>query len=217
MSTSPASLLGGRDALRRLAPSIVVSGLVPLVVYAVVRPHVHDDAVALLAGATVPAAFTIGKLAWRRRLDPVGVLGVLGFGIAVLVLVASGGSPLVLKLQDAVVTGPLGVVCLASVVVGKPLHRVVFGLLARRNPAFERMLRAPGSRRSSTVITALLGATMVAHALVLLVLALSLPTASFLAASRPAGLAVLAAGVAVLVWYRNRRRRALADAERSER
>lgn len=214
MSTSPASPFGGRDALRRLAPSIVVSGVVPLVVYAVVRPHVHDDAVALLAGAIVPAAFTIGKLVRHRRLDPVGVIGVLGFGIAVLVLVASGGSPLVLKLQDAVVTGPLGLACLASVAVGKPLHRVVFGLLARRSPAFERMLQAPGSRRSSTVITAVLGITMVVHALVLLVLALSLPTASFLAASRPAGLAVLGVGVAVLVWYRNRRRRVLAEAGR---
>jgi hypothetical protein len=199
--------------LRRLAPSILVSGVVPLVVYAVVRPHVGDDATALLAGATVPAAYTLAKLAWRRRLDPIGVLGVLAFGIGVLVLVASGGSPLVLKLQDAVVTGPLGVVCLASVAIGRPLHLTVFRLLARRNPSFERVVHAPGSRRSSTVITALLGSMMVAHALVLLVLALSLPTASFLAVSRPVGLAVLGVGVVALVRYRNQRRRALASTD----
>jgi hypothetical protein len=51
-------------------------------------------------------------------------------------------------------------------------------------------------------VTTLLGTTLVLHALVLLVLALSLPTGAYLAVSRPAGLATIAVGLAVLLWYR---------------
>jgi hypothetical protein len=206
-----ASRLPGTPAqlLRRFAPSIVVNAVLPLIVYITVRPYVAGDVTALLVAAVVPAAFTFGKLALRRRLDPFGLVGLLGLAIAVLVLVASGGSPLVLKLQDAVVTGPLGLVCLASVAVGRPLHQVAFRLLAKRKPALRPVVDAPGSRRSSIVITTVLGSTMVLHALVLLALALWLPTATFVAVSRPAGLAVVGAGIAALLWYRSRRRREL--------
>jgi hypothetical protein len=165
----------------------------------------------LLFGALVPLAFTLAKLAWLRRLDPIGVLAVCGFGIVLAVLLATGGNPLVLKLHEAVVTGPLGVVCLLSAAVGRPLHHVLLRLLARRNPALERMVRAPGARRSSTVVTVLLGTAMVVHALVLLALALALPTTTYLAVSRPAGIAVLAVSVGSLYWYRNRRQRELAE------
>jgi hypothetical protein len=54
------------------------------------------------------------------------------------------------------------------------------------------------------VVTAVLGSTLVVHALVLLVLALSLPTGEYLAIARPLGLAVVAAGAAVIMWYRRR-------------
>lgn len=190
---------------RKIGLSVVISAVVPLVVYTVLRPHVGGDATALLVAAAVPAVFTLAKLAWRRRLDPIGVIAVGGFGIAVFVLVATGGDPIVLKLHEAVVTGPLGLVCLASVAIGKPLHQVVLRLVSRRKPELDRLLRAPGARRTSMVVTALLGATMVVHALVLLALALSLPTRTYLEVSRPIGLAVLAVGLGSLFWYRNHR------------
>jgi hypothetical protein len=186
---------------RKIGPSVVISAVVPLVLYTLLRPHVDSDATALLVAAAVPTVFTLAKLAWRRRVDPIGVLAVCGFAIAVLVLVATGGNPLALKLHEAVVTGPLGLVCLASAAVGKPLHRMALRLAARRNPALAKALHAPDSQRSSTVITVLVGATMVLHALVLLALALSLPTQTYLEVSRLAGLAVLAVGAGSLVWY----------------
>jgi hypothetical protein len=189
--------------LRRIGPSLVVSAVVPLVVYTFLRPHVGGDATALLVAAAVPTAFTLGKLAWRRRLDPIGLIAVCGFAVAVLVLVATGGNTVVLKLHEAVVTGPLGLACLASVAIGKPLHQVVLRLVVRRDPALERLRHAPGSRRASNVITVVLGATLVLHALVLLVLALSLPTQMYLEVSRPVGLAVLAVGIGSLFWVRN--------------
>ena len=58
---------------------------------------------------------------------------------------------------------------------------------------------------------------MVVHALVLLTLALSLPTQTYLEVSRPVGLSVLAAGLGSLFWYRNHRRREVAVPRRSTR
>lgn len=187
---------------RRIGPSIVISTIVPLAVYTALRPHVGSDATALLVAAAVPAVFTLAKLVWLRRFDPIGVVAVCGFAVAALVLVVTGGNPIALKLHEALLTGPLGLVLLASAAIGKPLHRVVLRMAARRNPALER-----AARLSSTVVTVLLGATMTLHALVLLMLAVSLPTQTYLEVSRPAGLAVLAVGVGSLVWYRNNRQR----------
>jgi FtsH-binding integral membrane protein len=182
----------------------VFNGGVPLLGYALLRPHVGSDATALAIGAAIPVTVTVALFCWRRRVDPIGVLSVLGFGIAVLILVLSGGNPLVLKLQDAVVTGPIGLVCLVSVAVRRPLHLVVFQFLARHNPRWEHLTRDPGRRRTSTVITALIGAMLLLHAMVLLVLALTQPTSVFLALSRPVGWSVTVAGVAALLWYRSR-------------
>lgn len=195
---------------RKFGPSVLINAVVPLVLYTVLRPHVGSDATALLVAVAVPAVFTLAKLAWLRRVDPIGVIAVCSFGIAVLTLAATGGNPIVLKLHEAVVTGPLGLVCLASAAIGKPLHQVVMRIAARRNPGLERVLSAPDSRRSSTVVTVLIGTVLVLHALVLLGLALSLPTQTYLEVSRPAGLAVLAIGFGSLVWYRNHRQRKLA-------
>jgi hypothetical protein len=50
----------------------------------------------------------------------------------------------------------------------------------------------------------LLGATLPPHGIVITILALILPTGTFLALSRPAGLPILAAGVGVLFWYGRR-------------
>lgn len=192
--------------LRRLLPSLVLNGGVPLLVYTLLRPQVGSDATALAIGAAIPVTVTVALFCLRRRVDPIGVLAALGFGIALVILALSGGNPLVLKLQDAVVTGPIGLACLVSVAVRRPLHMVAFQLLARHNPRWEHVMRDPDRRRTSTVITALIGAMLLLHAVVLLILALTQPTSVFLALSRPIGWSVTIAGVAALLWYRNRMR-----------
>ncbi|TDV54251.1 VC0807 family protein [Actinophytocola oryzae] len=202
---------------RKVGPSVVISAVVPLVVYTWLRPHTGSDATALLVAAAVPTAFTLGKLAVRRRLDPIGLVAVCCFAVAALVFFATGGNTVVLKLHEAVVTGPLGLVCLASVAIGKPLHQVVLRLVARRSPGMDRPLDTPGSRRASNTITGIVGATLVLHALVLLALAVSLPTQTYLEVSRPIGLAVIAVGVGSLFWYRNHGQGALATTRRAGR
>jgi hypothetical protein len=191
---------------RKLALGILVNGVAPLVVYAVLRPHVGGDAIALAIGAGIPVTSTLARFAGQRRIDPMGVLGALGFGIALLVMAFTGGNAIVLKLHETILTGPIGLACLASVAVRRPLHLVLLRFLARRDPRLERAIGDRGFHRTSMVMTALVGTVLTVHAVALVVLALALPTGTFLVVSRPIGWSILIAGAAALLWYRNRMR-----------
>jgi hypothetical protein len=193
---------------RRLLPligSLVLNFIVPLVAYRVFRPHVASSAEALALGAAIPVAFTLGTLAWRRRLDPLGLISVASFAISIGVSWLSGGSSLALELQDPVVTGILGLGCLISVAVHRPLHLVVVGYLGRTSPRFARIAADPAAQRNSRIATAAIGAILLAYATVITIMALTLPTGTFLALSRPVGLAVLGTGLLGLFWYRRKR------------
>ena len=117
----------GRSGLAGLAINFVV----PLFAYYLIHPHVRSSALALALAGAIPVAYTLVMLAVRRRLDPVGVVSVVGFGIGVLVSWASGGNALALELQDPALTGLIGIACLASVVIGRPLHPVILRVPAR--------------------------------------------------------------------------------------
>ncbi|GAA2755830.1 hypothetical protein GCM10009872_11900 [Actinopolymorpha rutila] len=195
-----------RPSLRRLLPRIAVNAGLPLVVFAVVRPHVGSDVLALAVAGGVPLLGTLVTFVLRRRLDVVGAVALAGFGLALAISALSGGNRIVLELQDSLVTGPLGLLLLGSAAVGRPLHLVLLRILAARDPRMRGALSDPARRRTSAIFTVLLGSTLTAHAGVLLVLALSVPTGTFLALSRPVGLAVLAVGVGAMWWYRARLR-----------
>lgn len=195
-----------RPSLRQLLPRVAVNAGLPLAVFAVVRPHVHSDVLALAIAGGVPLLGTLATFVLRRRLDVVGAVALVGFCVAVAISALSGGNRIVLELQDSLVTGPLGLVLLGSAAVGRPLHLVLLRILAARDPRLRGAASDPARRRTSTIFTVLLGATLTAHAGVLLILALSVPTGTFLALSRPVGLAVLAVGVGAMWWYRSRLR-----------
>jgi hypothetical protein len=61
-------------------------------------------------------------------------VGVGLVGIGLLIVWLSGGSPLALELRDVVPTGLIGLACLVSVLVRKPLSLVLLRLFQRRNP-----------------------------------------------------------------------------------
>jgi hypothetical protein len=194
--------------LASLLPSVLASIVAPALAYTWVRPHVASNAAALLAAMAIPAGWTLATFAWRRRADPLGVISVAGFGVALAVSYLTGGSALALELQDPAQTGALGLACVVSVIARRPLQLMALCLLARRNAQAARMLADPATRRTSMVATAIIGAIFLAHAIAITILALTLPTGTFLAVSRPVGLPIIAAGLTILIWYRRRRRHA---------
>ena len=199
---------GGQGRPGMLAPLIrlTINLAAPVLTYVVLRPHVHSDIIALVAGAAIPIVYTALILLWRRHLDAMGVIAIVCFVFGLLALV-TGGNELAFKLREDIWTGPVGLACLISVAVRRPLFSVVLRLAARRNPDLAGRIDDPQARRIMTVTTAAIGVILLVHALVMVALALTTSTTTFLAVSRPLSLAIVGGGLAVLVWWiRNQHR-----------
>lgn len=192
----------GRRALAGLA-GLVISFIVPLLSYDLIRPRIGSSAMALALAGAIPVAYTLGILVVRRRLSPVGVVGAVSFGIGVLISWASGGNTLALELQDPALLGAIGIAFLVSVAIGQPLHPVVLRLLGRSDPRYTD-IASRAQHRTSMVTTAILGVTLLAHAVAVAVLALTQPVSTFVALQHPVGLPVFGLGIAGLFLYHNR-------------
>ena len=181
-----------RAALRRTALIM----LAPVLAYAIVRPLVGSDALALGIAGAIPVVYSIGLAAVRWRIDPLALLTAIGFSLACLASVLAGGSSLPLKLHEAAITFGIALVTLVAVVIGRPL------------PA-GRFLRVPSATRAiDSALGAMIGGFLVLHALVHLALAVSLSTGSYVVASRVVDWGTLAIGALGLsAWLRHLRER----------
>jgi hypothetical protein len=185
--------------LRRFVPSIALNALVPLVVYTLARPYFADDVTPLIIAGAIPLLITLGGFAVRRTVDVVGVMSLVGFVVAVVAQLLTGGDGLIVKVQGVLVTGPIGVILLLSALVGRPLVGVIMRYLGRRNPA----MRQPTKARAM-IITLILGTMFTLHTVVAVALALTLPTPVFLAVSNPVGWGIMAAGFLTIFLVRRR-------------
>jgi hypothetical protein len=186
----------GRPGLATLA-SLAINFAAPVAAYYLIHAQVRSSALALALAGAIPVAWTLVTLAIRRRLDPLGVVSVAGFGLGVLVSWACGGNALALELQDPALTGLIGLACLVSVAIGRPLHPVLLRLLGKRTASNAR-------RKTSMISTAIIGLAFTAHAAAVAALALTQNTSTFVAFQHPVGLPPLALGVAALLFYRSR-------------
>jgi hypothetical protein len=178
-----------------LLARIAITVITPILAYVLLRPHTGSDAAALAIAGAVPAAWTVARCARRRRVDPLGVVAVTGFGIALLVAAVTGGSPLLLKVRDAPLVGAIGIACLLSAALGRPLLGPLLHLLGRGRDATSARL---------TVATAIVGATLTIDAITRVALAVLLQTSTFLAVDHEASWSILGAGMALL-WLSRRR------------
>ncbi len=194
LSSPYATRTGGPPPIRplvwRYLPSLAVSFVVPLLLYVLLRPRVGADTTALALAGAVPTAWTAARLAWRRRVDPIGAFSVGGFSVTLLGTALLHGNPLLLEVQEAPLTGAIGLAALVSVAVRRPLLSPVLRLLRRPAP--------PGSRQVG-VATAIIGATLLIDASTRMALALILPTTTFLAVHREISWIVLGSGLALLL------------------
>jgi drug/metabolite transporter (DMT)-like permease len=172
--------------------SIAVSAVLPLLFYSQFQHLAGSELKALMIVSVVPVAFTAGKLAVRRRLDPIGVLAIAGFAVGI-VLLALTGSAFVLKIREPVLAGAIGVACLASMLIRRPLALLV---LPRSRPWIPGMTR----RSAAYWVTGIWGVILAADAAVVMLLAVVLPTRTFLAVHQPIAFAFLALGIGCLIW-----------------
>jgi hypothetical protein len=183
-------LMVSKDSLRR-GGLVMVS---PVVVYALVRPLVSSDALGLAIAAAIPILYSIVLGFARRRVDPIAGLSAIGFSLACLISVLTGGSSLPLKLHEAVITFGIGLVLVAAVLIRRPIP-------------VARLLRVPSpDRQLDGSLGAIIGSFLILHALLHFALAVSLSTRSYLIAGRIINWSTIALGVLGLSAYVRRTR-----------
>lgn len=202
--SDPRAALRANFSFRRLAPSILLSTIVPVLLYELLRTPLHNSVLALAIGAAVPVVWTLGRFVVTRRVDPIGLIGVFGFGVGLLVAWLSGGNPILLELRDALPSAVIGLAFLVAMAFGKPLTAVVVRLAARNNPRPAAAGRGGQPSKTTIVLNVLIGVVLLVHSAALTVLALSVSLNSYVALSRPVGWGILGAGILGLLWLRKR-------------
>ncbi len=188
--------------VRRLAPSFLVAGVLPLVAYGLLRPHMSSDAVALAAVLVFPLA----EIAFERRraghFEPIGIIALIGISTGLTGAVILHGNDFLLKVRDSLVTGVFGAACLATLPFPRPImYHLGRAFAAGGDPArraeFDEMGTLPGVMRSFRAVTAVWGVGLVAEGVCRVVLALTLTTGVFLVAAQIIGAGVIGA----LLWW----------------
>ncbi len=191
--------------------SLAISYLVPLIVYFVLRPHVASDTEALAIAWFIPVVWTLGSSLWMRRLDVFRLLGVVAYGIALAISIFFGTGALPLKLHHAVVAGAVGLVCLVSVAMGKPIFLLFTRRYAKKTEHASQMegaLANPRLVKRLTNVTLIIGIACLADAALGTALALMLSTSAFLIARTAIHIAAVVGiigGVFFIIWLKSSR------------
>ncbi len=200
--------MASSTALRRVG--LVLGVVVPVAAYVVLRAATGDTTTALAVTEIIPVAWVLAGGLLRRHVNPVVLVGAAVLGAALLVTVLTGGSALPLKLRRASITGPLGIACLISAAVGRPLLPALLELLVRAGPERWRDradgVRAAASGDVATVLTVIVGLGLIADAALQVTLALTVSTTVFLAASRLGRIAIAVVSLGACAWYSSSRR-----------
>ncbi|HUY65025.1 MAG TPA: VC0807 family protein [Acidimicrobiales bacterium] len=182
---------------RAMAPQVLTGGVAPFVAYEVARHFAAPDSWALAVSSVPPAVAVLGEWAWRRRLNVVGAIALVGIVAGLVSLTVLHGGELVLKMRESVVTGAFGIVCLVT--LAGPWRPAMFymgrALAGARGPSstadFDTLWERSEARRAFTVVTAAWGVGLVLEAGMRAVLALEVPTGPFLVVTPILGWSVI--------------------------
>lgn len=222
--SSPASAGAPEDPIlgalrpRALAPQLAAGGLAPFLVYQLAHRNGLADATSLALASIVPALWVLGNWAWRRRLEVIPGLALFGITVGVIGVVALHGSEMVLKMRESLITGTLGLVFLISLAVSdRPAvyhlgRAMASGQGAGARADFDTLWGEERARRVVHVLTIVWGIGLFGEAVLRALLALTLPTGTFLALTPVVGWVIIGS----LMWFtvvfiRNNRARAEAE------
>jgi len=168
-----------RKKLWGLIATFAVDWLIPLPVYFALLSYTNVIT-ALAAASAIPVVHTLALFAWRRQVNWLGVLAIIGFAGGLMTALLGGGV-LSLKIYGSVITAALGAVFLLSAAVKRPFLVAIVNSLNIGDPQrFEK----PLVRRRATVITIGFGVVFLYDAITHVVLALTLPTDTYVVADR---------------------------------
>jgi len=189
-------------SLRLLAPNLIVAGVFPVIGYALLRPHVSSDAVALAAVLVFPVADIVVQRARHGRFEPIGIIALIGIGLGLIGAVALNGNATLLKVRESMITGVFGLICLVSLPMSRPAmfylgRAFATGGESERVAEFDSLWDLPTVPRRFRFVTLVWGVSLVAEAVLRTVLALTIPTQAFLIVSQIVNWSVLGG----LLWF----------------
>lgn len=192
-----------RPPLRLL---IAVAGaLVSVAAYVILENALHSEAYALAITESAGVVWLLAVGLRQGRLNPFAAATAVVLVVALVITVASGGSALPLKLRRGAITGPLGLACLVSVAIGRPLLPALLDLLASGSPQPAagrlRSLRQAVPAPKATWLTLIVGLTLTADAVVQVTLALTVSTTAFVGLTRLARIAISGVGLTACGIY----------------
>src|SRR5207302_489380 len=88
-------------SMRRLAPQLVVAGVLPLVGYVLLRPHVGSDATALAAVMVFPLLDIVIERHRHGRFEPIGIISLIGIAVGIVGAVVFHGNATLLKVRES--------------------------------------------------------------------------------------------------------------------
>jgi len=189
-------------SLRLLAPNLLVAGVLPVIGYALLRPHVSSDATALALVLIFPVAEIVFERWKRGRFERIGIIALIGITLGLIGALAFNGDATLLKVRESAITGVFGIVCLLSLAAPRPAMFYMGRLFATagdpaRMAEFDEVWELPTVPRRFRFVTLVWGVGLVGEAAFRTVLALSIPTQSFLIVSQIVNWAVLGG----LLWF----------------
>ena len=188
--------------LRMLAPNLLVAGVLPVVGYAVLRPHVDSDATALALVLIFPVVEIVFERVRRGRFEPIGIIALIGITLGLIGALVFNGDATLLKVRESIITGVFGVVCLVSLLAPRPAMFYMGRMFATggdptRVAEFNEVWELPTVPRRFRMVTAVWGVGLVGEAVFRTVLAFTIPTQPFLIVSQIVNWAVLGG----LLWF----------------
>jgi hypothetical protein len=175
-----------KHAQNNLRWSLIINVIAPFVLYELLRHWHVSDFAALAWSAAIPTVDTLRTWIVRRRVDWIGAFSVAEFGLQLLLSAVSGNSVLMLKAGSALTTGPVGLLFIISALLGKPLliplREAVLSSIS--GPQADRLSAHTPSLRHMCMISEIIGAVLLLHAVTIYILALTLPIATFMVVSK---------------------------------
>jgi intracellular septation protein A len=177
-----------RQALRSLVPTLVISGVFPVVLYQLLTGRGVPTVPALVAGSVFPLGYNLWGWARTRRLDVIAAASLCFIVVSAVASLASG-SPRFTLIKESFFTGIFGLIFIGSLLAARPLMFYIVRPFAtgddpERTGWWNDLWRYPRFRRSMRMMTAIWGLTFVADALIRTALVFILSTSTFLVVSQ---------------------------------
>jgi hypothetical protein len=188
--------------------TILLSVVVPIVVYDVLTDRGVAPVPALIASAVGPLLDLVVTIVRTRRVDEFSLV-VLGFLVIGVVTSLLFDDPRLLLLKESAVTGLFGLVLLGSLLAPRPLmfyfgRRFATGGQPERLAWWNGLWQYPGFRRTQRVLTAVWGGVLLVEAVLRGVLTYVLTTGTMVVVNNVVPPVVIALLVAFTVTYARR-------------